>query len=118
MNDLVKKLLSSNKETIKNFIKKLVQNASQDETYITNLFKFVLNILNNKLAFDTTGDEVQNISSLATRIVKDLSSKNIVTDLIEKLFEGIIDLEIFDQEGQFDTNALIQKTITALKAID
>lgn len=118
MNDLVKKLLSSNKETIKNFIKKLVQNASQDETYITNLFKFVLNILNNKLAFDTTGDEVQNISSLATRIVKNLSSKNIVTDLIEKLFEGIIDLEIFDQEGQFDTNALVQKTITALKTID
>ncbi|WP_444704837.1 hypothetical protein ACT1UH_02395 [Mycoplasma sp. 332] len=118
INELIKKLLNLNKSSISDFIKKIVSNATSDEAYINSLVKFVLNAIHSELKFDSTSDEFENIANLGTRIIKNLGNKNIVSDIISKLFESLVDIDIIDSKGHFDQNILISKIISGLKKID
>ncbi|BAP39608.1 GDSL-type esterase/lipase family protein [Metamycoplasma canadense] len=118
MNDLFKNILKENKNNIQTFIKESIKEITKDENYIKNLFKFILNLINKQNSFDASSDEIENISSLIQRVIKDFSNKDIVSEVISKLFESIINVEVFDKNGYFDSKNLLNNILSNLKIID
>ncbi|WP_330463253.1 hypothetical protein [Metamycoplasma gateae] len=118
MNELVRKLLRDNKDNITNLIKKVIEKANEDQDYIAKMFSLIISVINKNYSFDATSDEINNISTLLARIVKNLTDKKITTEVISKLFEGLININIFDNEGHFNGEELKNNVIKSLKLID
>ncbi|WP_369085922.1 hypothetical protein AB5V95_00215 [Metamycoplasma spumans] len=118
MNDLLKYLITANKEALKLFVNQALSNLFGDKQLVKDALNFIIEFANKKINISLSSTDQENMVNLLTRIVMKLSDFNVVNSVLDTIIDSIANVNILDEEGHFDQNEFGKRILNALKTIE
>ncbi|MGC7154165.1 SGNH/GDSL hydrolase family protein [Metamycoplasma hominis] len=117
-NGLFKHLLSANKDKFKAFIKNAVNEMTSNKNLINKSIEYALNLFNKKYSISSSSAQIQGIANLLTRLINKLGSMNVFSNILGDFIDLFVDVDLLDNNGHFNGNALASKLLESIKKIE